>query len=59
MVETLQQLLPGFLIPYFNGLMQFGQEVFGSSWQDILTLVWTLIKVVLIVAPGLKFPSPT
>lgn len=51
MVETLQQLLPGFLIPYFNGLMQFGQEVFGSSWQDILTLVWTLVKVVLIIAP--------
>ncbi len=51
MVETLQQLLPGFLIPYFNGLMQFGQELFGSSWQDILTLVWTLIKVVLIIAP--------
>ena len=51
MVETLQQLLPGFLIPYFNGLMKFGQELFGSSWQDILTLVWTLIKVVLIIAP--------
>lgn len=51
MVETLQQLLPGFLIPYFNGLMQFGQEVFGSSLQDILTLVWTLVKVVLIIAP--------
>ncbi|MBP6709938.1 MAG: NADH-quinone oxidoreductase subunit NuoH [Propionivibrio sp.] len=31
--------------------MQFGQELFGSSWQDILTLVWTLIKVVLIIAP--------
>ena len=51
MVETLQQLLPGFLIPYFNGVMQLGQEVFGSSWQNVVTLVWTLIKVVLIIAP--------
>lgn len=51
MVETLQQLLPAFLLPYFDGLMQLGQDVFGSSWQDILTLVWTLIKVVLIIAP--------
>lgn len=51
MVETLQQLLPGFLVPSFNALMGYGQQVFGSSWQDILTLVWTLIKVVLIIAP--------
>lgn len=51
MVETLQQLLPAFLLPYFNGLMQLGQDVFGSSWQDVVTLVWTLIKVILIIAP--------
>jgi len=51
MVETLQQLLPAFLLPYFDGMMQLGQDVFGSSWQDVLTLVWTLIKVVLIIAP--------
>ena len=43
MVETLQQLLPGFLIPYFNGLMQFGQELFGSSWQDILSALNNLV----------------
>ena len=51
MVETLQQLLPTFLMPYFEGLMQFGQDVFGSNWQNVLTLVWTLIKVILIIAP--------
>ena len=51
MVETLQQLLPTFLMPYFDGLMQFGQDVFGSNWQNVLTLVWTLIKVILIIAP--------
>ena len=51
MVETLQQLLPGFLIPYFSALMQLGEEVFGASWQNVVTLVWTLIKVVLIIAP--------
>ena len=39
MVETLQQLLPTFLMPYFDGLMQFGQDVFGSNWQNVLTLV--------------------
>lgn len=51
MVETLQQLLPAFLLPYFNGLMQLGQDVFGSSWQGVVTLVWTLFKVILIIAP--------
>lgn len=51
MVETLQQLLPGFLLPHFNWLMQLGQEFFGSAWQDILTVVWTVIKVMLIIAP--------
>src|ERR1035437_346734 len=51
MVDALQQLLPGFLIPYLNGLMQFGQNFFGSLWPDILTAVWTVIKVVLIIAP--------
>ena len=42
MMDALQQLMPGFLIPHFNWLMQFGQEVFGSSWQDIVTVVWTV-----------------
>jgi len=51
MVDVMQQLLPGFLIPYFNGLMQLGQDTFGSAWADILTLVWTVIKVMLIIAP--------
>ncbi|WP_425499971.1 NADH-quinone oxidoreductase subunit NuoH [Propionivibrio limicola] len=31
--------------------MQFGQELFGGAWQDILTVVWTVIKVMLIIAP--------
>ena len=51
MVDVMQQLLPGFLIPYFNGLMQLGQDTFGLAWADILTLVWTVIKVMLIIAP--------
>ena len=51
MVETLQQLLPAFLIPYFNGLMQLGQTTFGSSWANIVLVVWTVIKVMLIIAP--------
>ena len=51
MVETLQQLLPGFVLPYFDWLMQQGQGLFGDMWEDLLTLVWTVIKVMLIVAP--------
>ena len=51
MVDALQQLLPGFLIPYLNWLMQLGQDTFGSAWPDILTVVWTVIKVMLIIAP--------
>ena len=51
MVDALQQLLPGFLIPYLDWLMQLGQDFFGSAWADILTVVWTVIKVVLIIAP--------
>ena len=51
MVDALQQLLPGFLIPYLNILMQLGRDTFGSAWADILTVVWTVIKVMLIIAP--------
>lgn len=51
MVDVAQQMLPGFVMPYFNWLMQFGQDVFGAAWPDVLTLVWTVIKVVLIIAP--------
>ena len=51
MVETLQQLLPGFLIPPLNSLMQLGQNTFGSAWANIVTVVWTLIKVMLIIGP--------
>ncbi len=50
MVETLQHLLPGFLIPYFNGLMQLGQDSFGSSWPNLLTVVWTVMKVMIIIS---------
>ena len=51
MVDALQQLLPNFMIPYLNWFMQLGQEFFGSMWSDILTVVWTVIKVMLIIAP--------
>ena len=51
MVETLQQLLPGFLIPHLNWLMQLGQDTFGAAWPNIVTAVWTVVKVMLIVAP--------
>lgn len=51
MVETLQQLLPAFLMPYLNWALQLGQDIFGSAWSDILLVVWTVIKVVLIIAP--------
>ena len=51
MVETLHQLLPGFLIPYLDWLMQFGQDTFGDIWPNLVVLVWTVIKVMLIVAP--------
>lgn len=51
MAETLQQILPAFLLPYVDALMAFGQAYFGAAWQDIVTLVWTLIKVILIIAP--------
>ena len=51
MVETLQQLLPGFMIPVLNGLMQLGQSTFGSAWESIVTLIWTVIKVMLVIGP--------
>ena len=51
MIETLQQLLPGFLIPFFNGVMQLGQGIFGDLWPSLLTVVWTILKVMLIIAP--------
>ena len=51
MFETLQQLLPGFMVPYLDLLLQLGQDVFGAAWPSILAFVWTAIKVVLIIAP--------
>lgn len=52
MVDALQQLLPGFLIPYLDMLMQLGQDFFGPSvWANILTVMWAVIKVMLIIAP--------
>ena len=59
MVETLQQLLPGFVIPYFNALMQLGQDFFGVWWADILTVVWAVIKVMLIILPLLGIVAYT
>ena len=51
MVETLQQALPAFLLPYFDQSIQLGQAVFGDFWQPLLTFVWTVIKVMLIIVP--------
>jgi NADH-quinone oxidoreductase subunit H len=51
MVETMHQLLPGFLIPHFDWAMQLGQDFFGPYWPDLVTLVWTSVKALLIVAP--------
>ena len=51
MLETLQQLLPAFMLPYLDWFMQFGQGIFGEMWPDILTVVWTMIKVMLIISP--------
>lgn len=51
MVETLQQLLPGFVIPYLNWLMKFGHDTFGAAWPDVLLVVWTVLCIVLIIAP--------
>jgi len=51
MIDTLQQLLPGFLLPWFDWLMELGQNTFGNAWGGIVTVVWTVIKVMLIIAP--------
>ncbi|MDR2112646.1 MAG: NADH-quinone oxidoreductase subunit NuoH [Candidatus Accumulibacter sp.] len=31
--------------------MRFGEGIFGSLWPDIVTVAWTVIKAMLIVAP--------
>ena len=59
MVETLQQLLPGFLIPYLDQAMQLGQNIFGEYWSDLVTVVWTIIKVMLIIGPLLGIVAYT
>jgi NADH-quinone oxidoreductase subunit H len=51
MLETLQQLLPNFMLPWLDGLMQLGFRWFGPAWADIVTTLWTVIKVMLIIAP--------
>ncbi|SDH90541.1 NADH-quinone oxidoreductase subunit H [Propionivibrio dicarboxylicus] len=52
MVETLQQLLPGFLLPYLDQALQLGAGYFGPVvWQNLLTGVWAVIKVMLVIAP--------
>ena len=50
MVETLHLLLPAFLIPYFDWAMQLGQDIFGSFWPDIVTLMWILMKALLLIS---------
>lgn len=57
MIETLEQLLPSFLmpmvsslLPYYEMLMQLGADLFGSWWPSIATLLWALIKVMIVVA---------
>ncbi len=51
MLETLQQILPGFMMPPILWIMQQGQNIFGAYWPDIVTVVWTVIKVMLIIGP--------
>ncbi|WP_298312421.1 NADH-quinone oxidoreductase subunit H, partial [Propionivibrio sp.] len=31
--------------------MSLGHDIFGAAWPNILTVVWTVIKVMLIIAP--------
>ena len=49
MVETLQQLLPGFVMPYLNWALQLGQSFFGDYWPSVLVVLWTLIKVLVLI----------
>jgi len=56
MAELLQQLLPAFLIPYvdwivpyFDWLMQQGEAIFGSWWAGIAALIWTVIKIAIVI----------
>mgnify|MGYP003589313355 CR=1 FL=1 len=52
MVETLQQLLPAFLLPYLDQGMQLGAGFFGQvMWQNLLTVVWAVVKVMLVIGP--------
>lgn len=51
MVETLHGLLPAFLLPHFDWLMQLGQDSFGAAWPGIQAFVWAAIKVMLVIAP--------
>jgi NADH-quinone oxidoreductase subunit H len=50
-IDLLRQWLPGFLLPCLEWAMRLGERVFGGFWPDVLTLGWTLTKVMLIVAP--------
>jgi NADH-quinone oxidoreductase subunit H len=50
MVEFLQQVLPGFMVPHLNWALGLGQNFFGSAWNDILTVVWVVARCVFIIA---------
>ena len=57
MNDTLEQLLPVFLLPLVDGVlpyvdwvMQKGSDLFGSYWPAILSLAWALIKVMIVVS---------
>ena len=50
MIEILQQVLPGFMIPHLNWATSLGQSFFGSAWPDILTVVWVVVRIVFIIA---------
>ncbi|WP_263771391.1 NADH-quinone oxidoreductase subunit NuoH [Propionivibrio soli] len=38
-------------MPPINWALQLGQDTFGSAWPTVLLVLWTVIKVVLIIAP--------
>lgn len=51
MMVDLKQSLPDFLAPVIDGFMGVGESLFGTQWDNVLLVGWTLAKIVLIIAP--------
>ena len=49
MLETLQNLLPGFLVPHLNWAFGLGEGFFGSAWPDIVTVTWVVVRILVII----------